>query len=188
MEHYRYPATTLVPDYLRVAFGMTITGGPLLALDLARGVAVLLAGLMLLFVWFGVRTALRQFSWIELSAGEIVLGGPVRRRLPWQEVRRLQLAYYAPRRARQDGWLQLTLRGPNGPAIRVDSTLDGFDDVLRQATGAAARNELPLDLTTEANLAALGLDAAAERTPGDLTFRRSPSARRESAQRAPGAR
>ena len=185
MEHYRYPATTLVPDYLRVAFGMTITGGPLLALDLARGVAVLLAGLMLLFLWFGVRTALRQFSWIELSAGEIVLGGPVRRRLPWQEVRRLQLAYYAPRRARQDGWLQLTLRGPSGPAIRVDSTLDGFDDVLRRATDAAARNELPLDPATQANLAALGLATAVERRAEDLGLRRSPPAGPPSGEGAP---
>jgi hypothetical protein len=99
----------------------------------------------------------------------------------------MQLAYYAPRRARQDGWLQLTLRGPSGPAIRVDSTLDGFDDVLRRATGAAARNELPLDPATEANLAALGLATAAERSAEDLAFRRSPPARRQLGEREPGA-
>ena len=185
MEHYRYPAATLVPDYLRVAFGVAITAGPLLALDLARGVAVLLAGLALLFLWFGVRTALRQLSWVELSAAEIALCGPIRRRLPWQDVRRVQLAYYAPRRARQDGWLQLTLRGPSGPAIRVDSTLDGFDDVLRRATDAAARNELPLDPATEANLAALDLAPAAERSAEDLALRRSPPARRQSVERVP---
>jgi hypothetical protein len=185
MEQYRYPATTLVPDYLRVAFGLVITAGPLVALDLARGVAVLLAGLALLFLWFGVRTALRQFSWVELSGAEIALCGPIRRRLSWRDVRRMQLAYYAPRRARQDGWLQLTLRGPSGPAIRVDSTLDGFDDVLRRATGAAARNELPLDPATEANLAALGLATAAERRAEDLALRRSPPARQQSGEGEP---
>jgi hypothetical protein len=159
MEHYHYPVSTLVPDYLRVAFGLAATTGPLVALDLARGVAIGLSGLAILFAWFGVRTALRQLSWIELSATDIALCGPIRRRLPWQQLRRLQLAYYAPRRARRDGWLQLTLRGPSGPAIRIDSTLDGFDQLLRRAAGVAARNELTLDSTTRANLGALGLAA-----------------------------
>ena len=157
MQHYRYPASTLWPDYLRVAFGLAATAGPLVALDLARAVAVVLSGLALLFAWFGMRTALRQLSWIELSATDVALCGPLRRRLPWQRLQRLQLAYYAPRRARRDGWLQLTLRGPDGPAIRVDSNLTGFDELLRQAAGVAARNGLSLDSTTEANLAALGL-------------------------------
>ena len=176
MEQYRYPTAALMPDYARVAFGLAITAGPLIALELARGVAVLLCGLALLFGWFGVRTALRQLSWVEISPAEIALCGPLRRQLAWQEVRRVQLAYYAPRRARQDGWLQLTLRGLSGPAIRVDSTLDGFDHVVRRATGAAARNELPLDPATEANLAALGLaatsDPPAERPAESLALRR----------------
>ena len=110
MARYHYPASTLLPDYLRVAFGLAVTAGPLLALDLANVIAVLLGALALLFAWFGVRTVLRQLSWIELSPTGIALCGPIRRRLPWQQIRRLQLAYYAPRRARQDGWLQLTLR------------------------------------------------------------------------------
>jgi hypothetical protein len=160
MERYSYPTTSLVPDYLRVAFGLAVSAGPLMALDLAPSVAVLLSGLALLFAWFGVRTALRQLSWLELSTADIALCGPIRRRLRWQDVRRLQLAYYAPRRARQDGWLQLTLRGRRGPTIRVDSTLDGFDHVLRRAMGAATHNQLPLDPATQANLAALGLTGA----------------------------
>ncbi len=135
MEHYRYPATTLAPDYLRVAFGLAATAGPLVALDLARGVAAVLSGLALLFAWFGVRTALRQLSWIELSATDIALCGPIRRRLPWQQIRSLQLAYYAPRRARRDGWLQLSLRGRSGAAIRVD-----FDPRrVRRAVAAGGR-------------------------------------------------
>ncbi len=164
MEHYRYPATTVVPDYLRTAFGLLATAGPLLALDLARVIAVLLSALALLFAWFGVRTALRQLSWIELSATDIALCGPINRRLPWQQLGRLQLAYYAPRRARRDGWLQLTLRGGRGGAIRIDSTLDGFDAVLRRAAGVALGNALVLDAATQANLAALGLAPDSART------------------------
>jgi hypothetical protein len=157
MEQHRYPATSLLPDYLRVAFGLAATIGPLVALDLARPVVLVLSGLTLLFAWFGIRTALRQLSWVELSTTDIALCGPLRRRLPWQQLRRLQLAYYAPRRARRDGWLQLTLRGQHGRAIRVDSTLEGFEKLLRRAAGVAARNDLRLDPTTQANLAALGL-------------------------------
>lgn len=156
MERYSYPIPALVPDYLRVAFGLAVTVGPLVLLDLALAITILLSGLAALFAWFGVRTALRQLSWIELSSDAIRLCGPIERRLPWPQLRRLRLAYYAPRRARRDGWLQLTLRGPEGPAIRVDSTLDGFDQVLRQAASVAARQDLALDPTTRANLAALG--------------------------------
>jgi hypothetical protein len=187
MEQYRYPTTSLVPDYLRVAFGMAITAGPLVALDLAPGVAVLLFGLTLLFAWFGARTAMRHFSWVELSAADIALGGPLRRRLPWHDVRRMRLSYYAPRRARQDGWLQLTLRGPSGPAIRVDSTLDGFDEVLRRAMRAVALNGLPLDPATEANLAALGLAATARSADPDPALRPAPHDRRSPREREPDA-
>ena len=148
MEHYRYPATTVVPDYLRTAFGLAATAGPLLALDLARAIAVLMSALALLFAWFGVRTALRQLSWIELSAADIALCGPIHRRLPWQQLRRLQLAYYAPRRARRDGWLQLTLRGPRGPRDprRFDPgrlrcrAASGGRRRLRQRAGAGCRH------------------------------------------------
>jgi hypothetical protein len=162
MQHYRYSTQSLVSDYLRVALGLAATVGPLLGLDLARGVAIGLSGLGALFAWFGVRTVLRQLSWIELSADEVAQCGPIRRRVAWRQLRRLELAYYAPRRGRKDGWLQLTLRGRGRPAIGVDSTLEGFEEVLRAAVGSARRNELTLDSTTEANLAALGLaDGAA---------------------------
>jgi hypothetical protein len=184
MQHHRYPATTLIPDYLRVGFGLAVTAGPLLALDLAPAVALLLAALAALFAWFGLRTGLRQLSWVELSPGGIALGGPLRRRLPWQQVRRLQLAYYAPRRARQDGWLQLTLRGPARASIRIDSTLDGFDEVLRRATAAANANQLALDPITEANLAALGIAASAGEVAREPPLRRAPAAGRLPGTRA----
>ncbi len=165
MDRYRYPATTLVPDYLRVVLGLAVTGGPLLALDLARAVTGLLAGLALLFVWFGVRTALRQLSWVELSPRDIALRRAAAATPGWEQIERLQLAYYAPRRARQDGWLQLTLRAPAGAADPGRFHIDGFEDILRRAVAAAGRKQLPLDPTTSANLAALGLAAGAEPRP-----------------------
>lgn len=157
MNRYHYPIATLYPDYARVAVGMVATLGPLLALDVAPGIAVVLWALALLFVWFGVRTVLRQASWIELSPETIAVRGPLDRCLAWRQLDKLELAYFAPRRARKDGWLQLTLRGAGSRPIRVDSTLDGFDRILRRAVGVAGTRAVSLDPTTHANLAALGL-------------------------------
>jgi hypothetical protein len=155
----RYPLTTLYADYGRAALGLGVTLGPLLLLDVAFPLIALLAPLGLLFAWFGLRTAARHLSRVELSGSAIALRGPLPRHLAWGELERMKLAYYAPRRARDDGWLQLTLRGAGGRSIRLDSTLAGFDQVLDAASRAASARELPLDAATHANLAALGLAA-----------------------------
>jgi hypothetical protein len=158
----RYPIATLYGDYLRAAFGLVLTAGPLLLLNLAHAVALLLAALGLLFAWFGARTVLRHLSRVELSANAIALRGPVVRRVAWADLDHMKLAYYAPRRAHDQGWLQLTLRSTDGSAIQLDSTLAGFDQVLDQASVAARAKALPLDAATHANLVALGLDPAGE--------------------------
>jgi hypothetical protein len=157
----RYPVAALYADYLRVALGLALTAGPLLLLDLAGPVALLFGLVGLLFAWFGARTVMRHLSRVTLSGNAIALCGPVSRRLVWNELERMKLAYYAPRRARDDGWMQLTLRGRNGGAIRLDSTLAGFNEVLGAASRAAKANSLSLDAATQANLAALGLGAGA---------------------------
>jgi hypothetical protein len=164
----RYPITALYADYLRAAFGLALTAGPLLLLDLAEVVAALLGALALLFAWFGMRTVLRHLSRVELSGNAIALCGPVSRRLAWDDLDRMKLAYYAPRRSRDDGWMQLTLRGTDGCAIQLDSTLAGFDQVLGQASRAARSKALSLDAATHANLAARGLSAAGD--PGQAGF------------------
>jgi hypothetical protein len=160
MSEHRYPASSVYSDYGRVAFGLAVTLVPLLLVDLPAVVAALLAALAALFGWFGWRTWLRQQSSIELSSEAIALRAPfaqhLDRRLDWHRLERLKLAYYAPRRSRQDGWLQLTLRGAEGRSIRIDSTLEGFDAVLAQAADAAAERALPLDPATAANLSTMG--------------------------------
>ncbi|MGH6897547.1 MAG: hypothetical protein ACREJ5_13535 [Geminicoccaceae bacterium] len=153
----RYSVASLYPDYLRTALGLGITVGPLLLLDLAGAVAALLAGLGLLFAWFGTRTVVRHLSRVELSGDAIALCGPAPQRLAWRDLERMKLAYYAPRRSRDDGWLQLTLSGGGSRPIRLDSTLSGFDQVLGQASRVARAKALSLDAATDANLAALGL-------------------------------
>lgn len=176
-----YPTGSLYPDYLRTAVGLGVTLGPVLLLDLADGIAVLLAGLALVFAWFGARTMVRQLTRVELSGDGVTVSGPAPRRLAWRDLARLKLAYYAPRRSRDDGWLQLTLSGAGGRPIRLDSTLSGFDRVLAQATRAAREKALPLDQATDANLVALGLSEVGVAAPRADASRlaAAPDARRE---------
>jgi len=173
MSTHHYPIGPLSSDYLRVAVGLALTLGPLLLLDLATPIAWLLSILAVLFAWFGLRTVLRQLSAVELGAEGVAIRGPLGGAVAWDELARMKLAYYAPRSwssarrrdrqheprdDRQQGWLQLTLQGASGRPIRIESTLEGFDQVLRRALAVVARKELALDPTTMANLAALGLD------------------------------
>jgi hypothetical protein len=200
MSRHHYPIGTLASDYLRVALGLALTLGPLLLLELAAPIAWLLAALALLFLWFGLRTGLRQLSVVELSAPSIAVRGPFGRQLAWDELAHMKLAYYAPRgwggprrrdhqhaRGEPDegrrGWLQLTLQGARDRPIRVESTLEGFDQVLRRAIAAATRKGLELDPATTANLGALGLDrgdptdAVLTPTASDRGFAASPGPR-----------
>jgi hypothetical protein len=182
----RYPIATLYGDYLRAAFGLVLTAGPLLVLELTHGVALVLAALGLLFAWFGARTVLRHLSRFELSPEAIALRGPLARRVAWADLERIKLAYYAPRRAHDRGWLQLELRSIDRGRIQLDSTLAGFDQVLEQASRAARAKALPLDPATQANLAALGLGSEGEtglpfsapgRVPADAALRGGSTAR-----------
>src|ERR671919_2309412 len=136
MSRHHYPIGALSSDYARVALGLALTLGPLLLLELAGPIAWLLPVLAVLFFWFGLRTGLRQLSWVELSPQAIAIRGPFGRQLSWDQLAGMKLAYYAPRGARgrrrneergdrdQPGWLQLTLRGVRGRPIRVESTLE----------------------------------------------------------------
>ena len=203
MTRHHYPIGTLSSDYMRVAVGLALTLGPLLLLELAVPIAWLLAALAILFVWFGLRTGLRQLSAVELSPQGIAIRGPFGRQLAWDELAHMKLAYYAPRgwgspRRRdrhhersgerherdegQRGWLQLTLQGPRGRPLRIESTLEGFDQVLRRAMAAAVRRQIELDPTTTANLSALGVDRDG---PADVPLRPAAAARRFAASPGP---
>jgi hypothetical protein len=173
----RYPPATLYADYIRAGVGLALTFGPLLLLDVAYPVVALLAALGLLFAWFGMRTVSRHLSRVELSGSALALRGPLPRHLAWSELDRMKLAYYAPRRSRDDSWLQLTLRGAGGRSIRLDSNLVGFDQVLGAASRAARAKELSMDAATHANLAALGLAAPGGRDdPLPISSRERPDA------------
>ena len=69
----------------------------------------------------------------------------------------LSLRYYTTRRDKLDGWMLLKLKG-NESVLTLDSSLDGFDDIVLRALEAARANGVALTAATLANLPALGIE------------------------------
>jgi len=152
---YRYRPKDLFGDYARAAAGALICLAPVVFVG-SNGVTLGLAAVGLLFVVFGLRTALRQVTEIVVDEQGVAAMGPLSRRIEWEAVRRVKLSYYATRRDRQGGWMHMTLSGQGG-TIRLDSALEGFDDIARRAGRAALENKAELSETTRANFAALDI-------------------------------
>lgn len=164
---YRYPAASLVPDGIRALVGLAFTAGPLVTLPVAPWFGIVLAGGVVLFGVFALLTALRVRTRVRVDEDGIDVS-PGRGRLRWTRLERVKLRYFAVRRERERkraeggrrGWMQLVLRG-DGRVVRIDSRLDGFDDVLQRAVTAAAGLGLELDPVTRVNLEAAGMALAA---------------------------
>lgn len=156
----RYRRQPLAADMARAGIGIALTGGPLLFVEAVPATLAIFGGLAALFALFGVRTALRYASAIELEPDEVVVKGALGGRIAWQQVTGMKLGYYTTRRDRQGGWMQLTLQG-GGRRLRFDSTLEGFDRLVRRAVLAASANDIALSDATLANLAAMDIPVPA---------------------------
>lgn len=56
--------------------------------------------------------------------------------------------------------MQLMLKGaggPDGATIRLDSTVEGFSEIARQAASAARAAQIPMSEATKNNFSALGI-------------------------------
>lgn len=162
---HRYPRSHVVGDYVRGGLGLAATALPLLLVELAVWVAVIFAGLAALFALFLLRAAERHATVVATDAHGITVSGLRGRAIAWDRLTGLRLAYYSTRRDRQRGWMTLTLKH-GGPAISLESSLDGFDPLVERAAAAALANGVELDGTTLANLDAMGIDATAEEADG----------------------
>jgi len=154
---FRYDTEALRADYRRAGAGLVLTGVPLAVIH-DEPIAVLVVGaLFALFAVYGLRTWARGKSSVALDETGITVDGPrQRRRLAWTDLSRLRLKFYSTRRDRSGGWMQLRLEGAGGP-IALESTLDGFEEVVERAYRAARDNDLRFDRATRYNLLALGL-------------------------------
>ena len=152
---YRYPWRAVLPDYVRAAVGLAFTAVPLMLMDLPSLVAWVLALLAMIFALFGAQAVLRHTTRILMSERDI-RALPMGTRLAWDNLSRLTLAYFSVRRDGRDGWMELKL-GSGRRTLRIDSRLDGFTEVVRQAAAAASDACLHLDASTLSNLATLGI-------------------------------
>ncbi len=157
MSRHVYPTSAMIGDYLRAAAGF-VPIAAVLALAPAGAVAgTILGGLAALFALFGVRTALRHASPIEISEAGVSAAGPLGAAIPWDRLDGIKLAYYSTRRDRRNGWMQLELRAGSS-RIRLDSRIDGFAELVGRAARAAAMRGIALSPPTAANLEALGIE------------------------------
>jgi hypothetical protein len=151
---YSYSSGAMLGDYLRAAAGLAPVAAIFATVTVDTVPAVILLGVAAIFGAFGVRTALRHGTILEVGDGGVRSVGLRRVAISWAALDRMKLAYYSTRRDRKSGWMQLQLGA--GPArLTLDSRLDGFDQVVRQAALAATARELDLSEATVANLQAL---------------------------------
>ena len=160
MSQHAYPGSAMLGDYLRTAAGLVPTAAILALAPLGAIGAAVLGALAALFSVFGVRTALRHSSRVETTDIAIAASGPLGATIRWSELDRVRLAYYSTRRDRRDGWMQLELRA-GWRAIRLDSRIEGFHELVARAATAAAARGLVLSPATAANFEALGIHSPA---------------------------
>jgi|KBSSwiStaDraftv2_1062776.scaffolds.fasta_scaffold29851_6 hypothetical protein len=150
---YRYPGAALLGDYARAAVGFLVCLVPLLVTPLSW-MSLVLACLAALFAIFGIKTAIRNWTDFAVDGEGIAAQGPFGRAVRWSDIDHFRLAFYATKRDKNSGWMEATLASPQGK-LKVDSSLDGFHDIVDQAARAAVANRVVLSSATHANLRAM---------------------------------
>ena len=158
----RYPHPTIIADYARAGIGVLLCGAPLLLLEVNYWLAALLGAGFALFALFLVRTALRHRTRYVLGPDTLCADGPAGTLVEWARLDRMKLSYFSTKRDRSDGWMQLTVGSTGGRAVKVDSSLERFHDIVEQAAHAAGAARLPLSPATRANLKAMDIVVAGQ--------------------------
>jgi hypothetical protein len=159
---YAYPTKSLRGDYVRAGIGIALAGAPFLLGDVPFALAAVLLLLLGLFALYGFVTYTRHRTRVELTDDGLVVTAWRRIAIPWQDLSEIRLSYFASRRERKskkvegEGWMQLRLKGPEG-TVRIESTCDGFEEMLRPAVAIALEKRLSLSGATAANLESLGI-------------------------------
>jgi hypothetical protein len=153
IRHFAYPARALRADYVRGSAGLFMVAAAVF-MPMHRAVALACVTFAAPLLVFGLRTLLRQMSRVELSETGIAIIGPWPRRIAWTELTRFRLRYFALRKDRKNGWMELTLTG-GGTKLSIESQIDGFTAIVERAVQAGAG--LEIDEASLVNLGALGI-------------------------------
>jgi hypothetical protein len=160
MSRHTYPPSALVGDYLRAAAGFFPTIAVLASAPVGLVGGTILGGFAVLFAVFGIRTALRHCTSIEVTGAALQSSGLLQTSIWWSELDRMKLSYYSTRRDGHSGWMQLKL-GAGWSTLRIDSRIEGFSELVMASAKAAELRGLSLDPATSANLQALGIELRA---------------------------
>lgn len=156
----RYPTGILWADYGRALAGVVLCGAPLLLVDVNPWFGLLLGVGLFLFTLYGVRTALRQKTRYTFDTDRLCAEGATRAVVEWARLDRLKLNYYSTKRDRSDGWMQLSVGSGGGRLVKIDSSLDGFHDVVERAAHAAEAADVEMSDPTRVNLRSMGIMVA----------------------------
>lgn len=164
MTRHAYPPSALLGDYLRALAGFIPAVAVLVFSPVGAVAATVLGGFATLFAVFGVRTAFRHYTRIELTEAALRASGLPRACIPWNKLDRMKLSYYSTRRDSRGGWMQLELRAGSS-TLCIDSRIEGFSELVSASAAAAERRGLLLEPATSVNLEALGVDLRSATAP-----------------------
>ncbi|MCZ6604280.1 MAG: hypothetical protein O7A03_03960, partial [Alphaproteobacteria bacterium] len=147
MSTHVYRRETLTGDAWRSVLGTAVTATGLVMVPPGFVVTPILALLVALFAGFGVRTAFRARTVIDIDdQGCTVVAfnrTSPRRSFAWSELERVRLTFFATRRRRGEGIMELTLWG-GGKKAKFDSQLEGFGKIAAAVHDAAHRQGVGL--------------------------------------------
>ena len=156
MTSNQYPRHNILSDYTRAGVGTLLTMVPLTAVPLVSIPGIVLSLLVVLFVFFAGRTWIRSRTMVQLSDQGLAVTALRYKTISWQDIDALDLRYFATKRDRSQGWMQLTLKNAD-TTLQLESTLEGFETITRAAARAASQRGLSLSPSTLENLRALDL-------------------------------
>ncbi|HCP00678.1 MAG: hypothetical protein CL573_01545 [Alphaproteobacteria bacterium] len=153
MTEHRYESRAVNADLLRAAIGLLCCLALLAAAELDAFATLVFAIPAALFAVFGLRTWCNRAIIVTLGPKHIAAGS---RTITWDNLAGVTLSCFATRRDRDNGWMQLKLKSPQGN-IALNSGLEGFDRVCCVAFEAARTYDIELTAASTRNFAALGL-------------------------------
>lgn len=157
---HRYNRTALLLDDLRGMAGLAIFGAPLVFLEPVPWIFVALSAGALIFLLYLGRCVLRHRTVVHSSDKRIEVKALTTTGVDWQDIDRVALKYYSPKRRSGQGWMQLTLSGGVGKIV-IDSGLNEFHTLVRRAAQVIRRNRLDVSVATRANFKAMKIDLPA---------------------------
>lgn len=92
MTRHVYPSSAMLGDYLRAAAGIVPIAAIFATAPLGGVGAVIFGGLGALFSVFGIRTALRHATRVEMTETGLRAVGPLGASIPWAALDRIKLA------------------------------------------------------------------------------------------------